>query len=68
MYPQQTGHLGCRSERARTRARVFARDKRPRKTVKIEFSRQTPASHPSNRFGRRAAVLANWNAGNWRQR
>lgn len=43
---------------------AFARDERPRETVKIEFARQTPAGRPANRFGRRAAASANRDAGN----
>jgi len=61
---------GCeaRASGSRSRARAcvcaFARDNRPCETVKIEFARQTPAGRPANRFGRRADVSTNRNAGN----
>lgn len=52
MYPWQTGHLGCGSVRLRARARAFARDKRPRETVKIEFAaKPRPAARPIGSAG-----------------
>lgn len=52
MYPWQTGHLGCGLERVRARARAFARDKRPRETVKIEFAaKPRPAACPIGSAG-----------------